>query len=254
MLARLDRYGPVNSHDVLKLLALVAMTVDHLGAYIFVEDLWWRSIGRSFIPVWFFLVGYAPHTRNHPSLWIGALIVAAVTAMTYTAFFPLNVLFTIIICRYVLTVATRHDWITRYPAEVMVACLLFYIVTMPLFEYGTLAVAFAAFGRMVRDGAPQKQRLAVMVVLTLAYGFSQIAAFAFSVSQSVVVMAMAMLCTSMLFMFTIKEVNLPSAIAWPTKLLSRYSLEYYVLHRCALKCIAAFVLGTAPAAFTWMAL
>lgn len=254
MLARLDRYGPVNSHDVLKLLALIAMTVDHVGAYIFVDDLWWRAAGRSFIPVWFFLVGYAPHTRTHPSLWAGALIVAGVTAMTYTAFFPLNVLFTIIICRYALTLAARHDWITRYPAEVMIACVLFYIVTMPLFEYGTLAVAFAVFGRMVRDHAPQQQRLTVMVVLTLAYACSQVMAFEFTVVQSAMVLVMAMLCTSLLFMFTIKHVPMPAPMAWPVKLLSRYSLEYYVLHRCALKCIAAFVLGTAPAAFTWVAL
>lgn len=252
MLSRLDRYGPVNSHDVVKLLALIAMTVDHLGAYLFFEDVWWRCLGRSFIPVWFFLVGYAPHTRTHPSLWIGALIVAAVTAITYTPFLPLNVLFTIIICRYALTLATRHDWITRHPAEVMVACLLFYIVTMPLFEYGTLALAFAVFGRMVRDQAPQTQRITAMIVLTLAYAFSQIAAFDFTLLQVAVVFVMTMACTSMLMMFTIRQVSMPPAVAWPVKLLSRYSLEYYVLHRCALKCIAAFVLGTAPAAFTWM--
>lgn len=49
----------------LKLLAVIAMTIDHIGAYLFPGVLWMRLAGRLAFPIFAFMVGEgARHTRN----------------------------------------------------------------------------------------------------------------------------------------------------------------------------------------------
>jgi len=50
---------------VLKVIAIVAMTVDHIGAFLYADDIWLRIIGRLTIPIIAFLIveGYH-HTSN----------------------------------------------------------------------------------------------------------------------------------------------------------------------------------------------
>ena len=47
-----------NLYDRLKVLAVITMIIDHLGYYIFPEDLYLRLIGRIAFPIFLFLVGF----------------------------------------------------------------------------------------------------------------------------------------------------------------------------------------------------
>ncbi|HRE31734.1 MAG TPA: TraX family protein [Candidatus Berkiella sp.] len=63
------RYGKsLNTHDFIKVLAIVIMVIDHVGDYVFPDNHWLRLIGRIGLPMWFFLIGYVNKLRMNKYL------------------------------------------------------------------------------------------------------------------------------------------------------------------------------------------
>ena len=59
-----DNFGFLNA-NVLKIIALVAMTIDHIGLIFFPDQIVWRIIGRLAFPLFaFFIAEGTRHTRN----------------------------------------------------------------------------------------------------------------------------------------------------------------------------------------------
>ena len=56
--------------DLLKAFAVVTMLADHVGLYLFPDQLWWRAAGRPTIVIFGFLIGFAG-PRAVPPVWIG---------------------------------------------------------------------------------------------------------------------------------------------------------------------------------------
>ena len=118
--ARTDRYGTaVNSYDWLKFVALVIMTIDHVGAYIVAEPEWWKAVGRVTFPAWFFLAGYSQSRQLLGEIvWLGIALQLGNYFAGYGVF-PLNALFSIIVCRYIVFALKDRGWIERYPYEIL---------------------------------------------------------------------------------------------------------------------------------------
>src|SRR5579872_332312 len=90
--SELTRYGQaINTHDLLKIAGLALMIVDHLGAYVFQDNLWLRLIGRGAAPLFFFLIGYSGKLRIRPSLIMFGLILS-VTGFLISGHFWVNIL------------------------------------------------------------------------------------------------------------------------------------------------------------------
>lgn len=72
------------SNNQLKILAMVAMTLDHVGAYLFPHVLWLRLVGRLAFPVYAFMIAEGcRHTRS-PARYLGCLAgLAAVCQVVY---------------------------------------------------------------------------------------------------------------------------------------------------------------------------
>jgi hypothetical protein len=247
---KLAKYGPVNSHDLLKAFALVIMTIDHCGLFLLPDELWWRAIGRIGFPIWFFLIGYGRGTRIPNELLAGAVILLLASATTGVALFPLNALVSIILCRLALNVCSTRRLLERYPSEMIALCLLLFLPSIYLFEYGTLAIGFAFAGRMLREGMQGPRLKIIWVTLGAFFVVMQLANYDFNLAQSVVVVGTALVCWY-LYHFRITPVTLPPIAGFISMLLARYSLEYYVVHRALFQVIGAYALGNWPLVFRW---
>ena len=241
MLSRFTKYGTLNSHDAIKFIALIGMTVDHLGAYWLVDELWLRAVGRITIPIWFFLLGYARSDRVTPELVFAAALALAASALTGFYLLPLNVLFTMIFCRFMLQLCQTRGWITRYPAELITLTICVFLPSMFLIEYGTAALGFALLGRMLREGMAGRRLKILWVVVTIFYILTQLPGLGdIPLQAAIVILGTGLVCWRLYF-FRLTPVAMPPLPAKITMFFARYSLEYYVLHRALLQTIAAFM-------------
>lgn len=86
------------SGNILKILALISMTFDHVGMILFPRAMWLRGIGRLAFPIFAFLIseGYK-YTRNKLKYFLSMLIwgiFAQIIIFAFTKDVMLNILFT----------------------------------------------------------------------------------------------------------------------------------------------------------------
>ena len=139
---RLTKYGSqANSHDWLKAIAITLMVVDHIGVYFFPEEYLFRFVGRFSFPIFFFLIGYTYQGLRHDSpadsstwkkyytklpkvlqKWVNffwafniksdlllcLLLITLTDLAVDRQIFPLNILFSVIVCRTVLYLLEKH--------------------------------------------------------------------------------------------------------------------------------------------------
>ena len=141
----------LTSYDLLKSLALILMLIDHVGYFFFPEEMWFRSIGRLCVPVWFFLIGYA-QTADVPVRWyIGGVVVALCFVMTGQHLFPLNILFSLALMRMLRPRIIVASFSSPEALRGMFCILLFLtLLTAHIFEYGTYGMLFVLMGFSVR--------------------------------------------------------------------------------------------------------
>ncbi len=142
----------LTSYDLLKALAIILMVIDHVGHHFYPDEMWFRVVGRLCIPIWFFLIGYAKTTELTKSLWVGGVIIAISGIISGQFLLPLNILFTIIIFRYIRTATVMRSFYSADGLRGMYFILL--LLTLPsavLFEYGTSVMLFVLIGYMTRN-------------------------------------------------------------------------------------------------------
>ena len=134
----------ITSYDLLKMLAVILMIVDHIGAYFFPEELWWRVAGRMCVPIWFFLIGYAKSRDLGAPIWFWMALLAVSDIVVGQGVFPVNILATMIIIRLVIDTImqrTRNDRSMFWAIIVIIVTLC--VPTAFLFEYGVLGLIIA---------------------------------------------------------------------------------------------------------------
>ncbi len=172
----------LTSYDLLKALAIILMITDHVGHFFYPDEMWFRVVGRLCIPIWFFLIGYARGTEITKSLWIGGVIVAISAIIAGEFLLPLNILFTIIIFRYIRYSTAMRSFYSADGLRGMFLILLF--LTLPssiLFEYGTSAMLFVLIGYMLRNRGTVQEKIELQYLKI----FTGISFFTFFIIQGV---------------------------------------------------------------------
>lgn len=227
------------SLDAMKLFAIFNMTVDHIGAYIYPHDLWYRAIGRITFPVWFFLVGYTRSRTLGTTIWIYAVILLLDRPFNGLSIFAFNALFSVIACRYWLNLCERNNWLPDKIPEIIAFCIALSLPSQALFEYGSIALLFATFGRMAYL-KQQRHYKALIISCYVLFVFYQYVGFKFNIYQQLYVG----LGTAWVVWWLATFKNTVIWVDWTRSrikmlltVLSRNTLEYYFIHRLILEII-----------------
>lgn len=243
----------ITSYDLLKAFALLTMIVDHVGYYFFIEEEWFRVVGRLSAPVWFFLIGYAESRDLGEKMWGGLILLVAANFVVGFPAFPLNILATMIFIRLVID-ATMRQALRDYEALIGVSLIVLFLVlpSMMVWEYGTLGLLFAMYGfmrrrpealaRLPRDSAALFITLSAAVYIgfqSLLFGFEKIHILAFALGMIPVLLWLSSFRPKVYPDLT-RGLTPPGAAL--VRLCGRRTLEFYVLHLVVFK-IAALLLG-----------
>ena len=251
----------LTSYDFLKAVAVMTMIIDHLGAYFFPDQEGWRIVGRMSLPIWMFLIGYA-QTRKVPEMFYwaaGILLISDV--ITGQSIFPLSIIVTIIITRYLI------DYIMLFALSnfqnLFLATFALIILAFPsmfIFEYGTQAVLFAMFGYLVRHQKKinwSNERIIIFMFLALVtYMFFQGMTINFTTIEFYTTGAGVFLVCLMLAMFRPKlypdlTKKYKGFVEETLKVLGRQTLEVYVIHLVLFKVAVLFMHSDRYSFFGW---
>ncbi len=240
----------ITSYDLLKTFAVVIMVVDHVGAYFFPDQLWWRSIGRIGFPVWFFLVGHASGRDLPLKLIIGAFLLMLGNFMAGMPIFPLNALVTIGVIRLLIDPVMERGLSAQKHLWGIAAMLMFLTLPSGLFtEYGTMALITAMFGYMVRHRDKINDDVLIfrfMVFALVTFIILQQITFGFTPSQFLFMAIGTAMVRLGLYYFqpqTFPKLTdiLGGAATYVIQLCGRKTLEIYVVHLLAFKALAVFL-------------
>jgi TraX protein len=245
----------LSTHHLAKFIALLAMTLDHIGAYLYPDALGWRVVGRVAFPIFLFLIGHGFSHRRRHDIVLWAVLLACLSPFLGKAVFPLNALVTILCCQLLLAQVERHDWLNRCPWTVLVGCVVFWFPSILFMEYGSLGFLYALMGYAVRRGRIGSVIGHAVAVFALAGFIAGMAlSFEFSMGEMLAAIAAVTLVTMLLAQYTHRPVVLawmPNGMQHMVRFLSRYSLQYYVLHRALLQAMGVLT-GALSNGFRWI--
>lgn len=231
----------LTNYDGLKLIALLTMTIDHVGVFLYPQMIELRVIGRIAAPIFCFLVGWNGSYRWRTELLLAALLVSGLNFL-HDVLFPLNILWVILFGRMLM------GWLERrirreQPVMIAAAAMLWLPIVGFVFDYATVGLLWMLWGRQQRthpDSAASYLYACVSFVGTLILMQVQIA---LPLKHAVAAGILLVATLHCLQRFRLREY--PRLRLTCVRVLSRHTLIYYVLH-LALIFGVAFMAGIAP--------
>jgi hypothetical protein len=247
-----DYYGLPNTIDLLKLVALITMTIDHLY-YVFPDLLWLRVVGRASFPIWLFLVGYHAAgqkagdwqkvTRNIPAYLIGCVLLVFADYATSRAILPINILIAIFLVQILFLMPFIRRISEEQPLTLFVYCIIF-LPSLVIIEYGSLGVMFGLLGFLIRKkNRPQTTKI---ITLGTILFYILVENFTFNFPEMKAYLAAAII---MITVYSLTHISFEKTRKMPAFIcaLTRNSLLYYVLHSLFLLALGALI--TPPTAY-----
>lgn len=275
---RLTKYGTqANSHDWLKAIAILLMVVDHIGVYFFPNEYLYRFVGRFSFPIFFFLIGYTYQGLRHDSpadsgawknyytklpaslqklldfFWaftIKSDLLLCLVLITLTNYvltqeiFPLNILFTVIVCRVVLYLLNKYHLLDNWLIVTWLVLALLHVPLLFVYEYGSVAILISMVGYLIRQNRKSGIKdLSFIVLSYLSYCASQMiffpATFNYLVSLYTGIAVLFVLLSDYKFQKTYFLPNI-TVVNYTIMFISRYSLYVYTAHLLAFKISAKY--------------
>jgi TraX protein len=231
----------VTTTDVLKVIGVVTLLIDHYGLFYQPDDVWWRLVGRTASPIFFFLIGFA-RTRSVPWTWLA--FGAALTGLNlWTAGGWANPTFNILLNfallrAVVLPPVSQHVFPRPLPLAMLIAgCVLLIPVTDGVLEYGTEGWLWAFLGQAHRAALEDREprtdwtRAGLALVAGAAYIVREIHDYGFNVVQSALFAVAVVILTVVFTRFRRKDLRWQPAqpLAAVFRFCGRHSLEIYAI-------------------------
>lgn len=217
-----------NSYDLLKIVALVAMTMDHVGFYYFPHLEGLRIVGRAAAPLFLFLVGFNQSYGFRWGLLLAALVTSIGDGLLASLWWPQSILWTILLGRMVLHWLDAHP---QPPFMLILACAVLFFPLLPLIDTSATGLLWMLFGRAMAR-APRRYEAALYAGASLVGGaMFTMAYFDWNITQQIAFALIYALVLVALWNFRLVVLD-----SWqPLRLWSRHALLYYVGHKLLLQ-------------------
>lgn len=191
-----------NLYDYLKIIAIVAMIVDHIWYFFFPQYLRLRLIGRIAFPIFLFLIWFSNSYKRRRDLirfaWWLQIALWIIVAVGWYGPVTLNILFAIIWVRAFLN-RYQHNQRYRRVLLILFFAALFQVPFAQIIEYGTLPIVFGIGWFLMRKYSQYKEYNIFYMILVFALMIlNNIFVFGFGFRES-----MGMMCAYwwLLYMF-----------------------------------------------------
>lgn len=232
--------------DLLKLVGLALVLVDHYGLFFDPDETWWRVFGRPAAPIFFFLIGFA-RTTNIPASWLvlGTILTGLdIVSDGWDA--SLNILFSFALLRLVLPHVEGFIAHKRFALPLLALALA---ALAPLFgnviEYGLSGWLWALLGlsaRLALVGVPGSAlaRNIVAIICAIAYVIGDARFWALDEAQIVTLALLIGALTGTLLAFRRKDLawTPPAPLAQALNWIGRRSLEIYAGSTIAMQVVS----------------
>lgn len=243
----LNKYGGLNSYDLLKAFAIITMIIDHAGLF-FLQDIdILRVIGRISFPVFAFCVGYNRKYTFDKTLAILAVISCLASLVLWPhlkylirgSVLKASILPSIIIIRIFMQLLSEK--LNNYSASIVIIILwVFLSWSSHLIQYGTLGIIIAICGYLCalpHRGYFSKIFLGINLLFYFVY---QYGVFRFDQTGLLVLFMEYVLLMLVLADFIVKPIKMGYNLTLSLLVLSRYSLIIYFVHSLAFKLLSIF--------------
>ena len=224
--------------DIVKVLAILSMTLDHIGMYFFPDMLWFRAVGRIAFPVFLFMAGYSRTLQLKNLCILGSLLVVNHLVVGRPVF-ALNILFSILFTQSLLHFCASKALLPGRWIEFTLLSIVLTLFTLFIFDYGSIAFLFGLQGWLVRDNQRKIAGYTGIIAYSLYTGW-MIPLFGFDLWQSLYVLLTLAYCVKWLVEFQNRVIwKHWTHSFWKTGcvLLSRTTLYYYFIHRIVFELI-----------------
>ncbi len=219
----------LNRYDLLKVAALIAMTIGHLGAFQFGDAPWMRLLDRIAAPTFLFLAGYNGRYAFRWPLLAAALVVTLGDGLLSDLWSPQNILWTILLGRMLL------GWLDTHPIKphwIVLACAVWYVPGLFLFDASTLGFVWMLFGRAMRQTMHGRDAMLYGAVGFFGAALQLVLFFDWPAALcGLGVVLLALWFWGVLWRFRPAPMVHDNAVL---RFWSRHSLAYYVMHKLLL--------------------
>jgi TraX protein len=226
-----DRYGQnLNSHDLLKFVAIILMIIDHVGYYLFPDHLWFRVIGRMCIPIWFFLIGYS---RPKEFSWVLIYIGTALTLFKYLTIgdsVPLNIFFTLSITRAFILFLEQKEISNLELAFYTSILVLWTFPTIFMFEYGPIGALFSLAAFYQKKNTHRETTYILWTIALMNFLVVQSSIFSFSYVQVTALILGCSLVIIALNFYNFKKFYIINPLSNVIRYIGRNAIYIYPLH------------------------
>lgn len=218
----------LNTYDIFKILAIVAMVVDHIGLFYFDDNTSLRIIGRVAAPIFFFLVGFNSSYRFRLNLFFFGCGISLITFLI-TGEISLNILLNFVLIRIFLNSIDfkKYEDSTIIFMSILIGMCGLAILPFSLIDYSTFGFIVSLSGLLIKEGRR------VGIISLLIGLFFLIAPFI--IMYEVNVFHLILLTVVLVTLFTLaffknRELQFNLPLATLLKFLSINSLSFYTIH------------------------
>lgn len=234
MLLPTKNYREFNSYDLLKVIAISTMVIDHLGLFLFQDIELLRVIGRIAFPLFIFCVGYNLKYSFDRTLFVLAVIMLCMSFIfckgeyLYYRIFGSSVLFAIIFVRFCLAQLIP---ILNSKNIVCITIILWAanFVIFQFIQYGTSGIILGLCGYLIRQDSKLVENKSLYILLNLIlYACFNGAYMRYSLFGWLLLSLEVIILYKMMVGFSIKDINIKGKNIF--KFIARNSLIIYFVH------------------------